>query len=535
MKPRSMTNATANLCLLLISSVAGLCLCELCLQLFYPKYTPLAETLRIQDQKLTWNSIPNSRSHYPHPDADRSHLLHHNNLALRQHRNFSETDIQIATNVGVFGDSFLENVAMAAPYSFTEPLDYLLNQRGESFNVLNFGVGGYGPDRSFLRYKHFRHAKELDYVLFVYCNNDLTNLSRWQWFDLDEADRLVENPLVSSPPWRRLISRLHLPYLILDARGRLSSFMEESLMDNRQWARTLRRPFYRKKMSTEDLKNSLAILRQLLRRWKEAVERNGGVFYVVLLPIALEHPDVASVLREEGIEVFDLYDCFSDRDPAHAGRSWNHSPYRFKNDSHWNEVGNYLAAVCLYRFLEEKMKLPELSGDTLQEVLRRYYSAFGGMPMNGGEGGNDLSVSSQTLARIREKYEAFDNPAILKEEVEALAATGKRVIRSDFDVYLDGRLLVYVKEGCRPADMQPRFFLHVTLIDDDDLPWHRVEHGFDNLDFSHPPVIVDGETCVVRAGLPLYGIHSIRTGQYVPGEGPLWEGDVIISPRQDQP
>ena len=43
MKLRSMTNATANLCLLLISSVVGLCLCEFCLRLFYPKYQPLAE------------------------------------------------------------------------------------------------------------------------------------------------------------------------------------------------------------------------------------------------------------------------------------------------------------------------------------------------------------------------------------------------------------------------------------------------------------------------------------------------------------
>ena len=404
-----MRNIFVSLSLLLVSCLASLSLCEIFLRIFYPKYRPLVETFRIQDQKLTWNSIPNSRSHSPHPDAERSHLLHHNNLALRQHRNFSETDIQIATNVGVFGDSFLENISMAAPYSFTEPLDYLLNQRGESFNVLNFGVGGYGPDQSFLRYKYFRHAKELDYVLFVYCNNDLMNLSRWQRFDLDEVGHLVENPWVSSPPWRRLISRLHLPYLILDARGRLSSFMEESLMDNQQWASTLRRRGVGRGggvIPPEHLKNSLAILRQLFRRWKETVERNGGVFSVVLLPIALEHPDVASVLMEEGIEVFDLYDCFSDYDPAHAGRPWKHSPYRFKNKGnlHWNEAGNYLAAVCLYRFLEEKMKLPELSGDTLQEALRRYYLAFGGMPMNrGGGAGGGATISSS----LRGPYPAF--------------------------------------------------------------------------------------------------------------------------------
>ena len=55
------------------------------------------------------------------------------------------------------------------------------------------------------------------------------------------------------------------------------------------------------------------------------------------------------------------------------------APYTFKNDSHWNEAGNQLAAVCLYRFLEREMGLPRLAEDELREALYRYYSAFGGL------------------------------------------------------------------------------------------------------------------------------------------------------------
>ncbi len=66
---------------------------------------------------------------------------------------------------------------MDAPYSFTEPLDYLLNQSGTRFNVLNFGVEGYRTGQSFLHYANFRWAKDIDYVVYVDCHNDLQGIS----------------------------------------------------------------------------------------------------------------------------------------------------------------------------------------------------------------------------------------------------------------------------------------------------------------------------------------------------------------------
>ncbi len=110
-----------------------------------------------------------------------------------------------------------------------------------------------------------------------------------------------------------------------------------------------------------------------------------------------------------------------------------------------------------------------------------------------------------------------------RAEYESLTAT-ELVVRSTFDVYRDGDKLTYVKEPCSMADTEAMFFLHVIPVDEADLPKNRRRWGFDNLDFRFPVsgVRFDGR-CMATALLPGYPIDYIRTGQYVAGEGRLWE------------
>ena len=95
--------------------------------------------------------------------------------------------------------------------------------------------------------------------------------------------------------------------------------------------------------------------------------------------------------------------------------------------------------------------------------------------------------------------------------------------RSSFDVYLDGDRLVYIKEECSHEDVDAMFFLHLLPTAVADLPRHRQQHGFDNLDFLFETsgFRVGGRCAAVRL-LPDYGIASIRTGQFVPGKGRVW-------------
>ena len=106
------------------------------------------------------------------------------------------------------------------------------------------------------------------------------------------------------------------------------------------------------------------------------------------------------------------------------------------------------------------------------------------------------------------------------------AVEGEPLARSAFDLYAADGSLVYVKEQCDQADIAHRFFLHIFPERTDDLPEGRREHGFDNLDFDFflRGALFDGK-CTASVPLPDYAAASIRTGQFIRGEGELWSAE----------
>lgn len=108
-------------------------------------------------------------------------------------------------------------------------------------------------------------------------------------------------------------------------------------------------------------------------------------------------------------------------------------------------------------------------------------------------------------------------------------AAGPQKISAAFNVHLNAGHLTYIKEGCTAEDVQAKFFLHIRPAAVDDLPGHRRRHGFDNLDFrfSRRGLRHRGK-CVARISLPNYVVSHIRTGQWVSGEGNIWQGEVDL-------
>ena len=116
------------------------------------------------------------------------------------------------------------------------------------------------------------------------------------------------------------------------------------------------------------------------------------------------------------------------------------------------------------------------------------------------------------------------------DELIAGVEDARPVISSDFDVYLDGDRLVYVKEECDGEDVDAWFFLHLYPVDEADLPNGRKPHGFDNLDFAFGRYgLRGGGRCAAARALPEYEIAVIRTGQYVPGRDPEWSESVSLA------
>ena len=113
---------------------------------------------------------------------------------------------------------------------------------------------------------------------------------------------------------------------------------------------------------------------------------------------------------------------------------------------------------------------------------------------------------------------------------------GRPIIRSDWDVYLVEDRLIYAKDQCSPEDAESMFFLHLDPVDMNDLPDHRKQYDFDNLDFAFKGhrLPIEGEVCVAIRELPDYAIAAIRTGQFVPGEGQIWNGSFTYNFLSDK-
>ena len=104
-------------------------------------------------------------------------------------------------------------------------------------------------------------------------------------------------------------------------------------------------------------------------------------------------------------------------------------------------------------------------------------------------------------------------------------------LRSEFAVYAGNGALRYVRNECRRADTETPFFLHIVPAEPTSLPADRREYGYGNYDFIWGDLSYTGDgfifndKCMATVELPDYEIHGIRTGQYVPGAGPLWSGE----------
>ena len=106
------------------------------------------------------------------------------------------------------------------------------------------------------------------------------------------------------------------------------------------------------------------------------------------------------------------------------------------------------------------------------------------------------------------------------------------LIESDFNIHLIDGVLTYSKQPCTTDEIKPPFFLHITPADTSDLPDHRQENDFDNLDFRFEAqgTIFD-DICMAIIDLPDYDITSIRTGQWIPEEDKrLWMAEIPFNP-----
>ena len=519
-----------NSLLVLMAVATAIATCEAALRLLYPRYVHAA-TSTSSDAR----GFPGQRAN--DPDTGTEHHLIRNNLGGRQSRNFTAAGLDAAVNIGFFGDSMTENFVMPAQYSYTEILDHLLNAHpavpardethkrlSPAFNVLNFGFAGEGVGRAYFGWRQLPMRRQLAHVFYAMWNNDLRDLrnaiQRGVLRVGASGDIVWQRS--AAPPWKRLLSRLHLTYLAIDAWHRVVA-----TSPNMPWGRS-------KANTSDDLavpakfsgREALVLMHKLLRRWKREVEADGGTFHVAVLP----DPDMRWFRGSESsaeFGVFDMLDCFEAAVPGFDYRDW-----RFNTDSHWNPAANMVAATCLYRYLEDFLGLPARSDQHLANARHAYYQAFLDSPAWEGERYMPTAAWAQPAdtstpneanasAEIVAKYLALELARPRNEQwvdaVRAARAAGA-LATSVWDVYVNERerLLVYVKSPCPKSwESAGRFFLHVQPFAPEDLPSHWRDSGRVNMDRSPRWFLRRSEQeCVFSVQLPDYLLASVATGEF---------------------
>ena len=125
---------------------------------------------------------------------------------------------------------------------------------------------------------------------------------------------------------------------------------------------------------------------------------------------------------------------------------------------------------------------------------------------------------------------AILDDSILAEYARAYAAAmaSDPVAESGFDIYMDGKTLIYVKEPCAADDARGRFLLSVFPVSSDDLPESAKREGREhvslNFNFDEFGAVLDGK-CVILRTLPDYPIAAVETGQWIPGGERLWSAN----------
>ena len=539
--------AVRNALLALLSVALCVAACEVALRLFHPRYEHAATPPRgpwVQTQPVS------------HPDTGTKHRVIYNNLDGRQSRDFPAGSLDAAVNIAFFGDSETQNVFMPAQYSYTEPLDYLLNAaapgggelaarsnglgrdkpaappKGTAFNVLNFGAWGWGPGRSYLRWRTLPVRRELAHVFYLVVDNDLDDLNKAIGagvVQIGESGEIWDGGPPRTPAWKRVLARSHLTYLALDA-----------------WQRVVQRPAGRPETDARRRRRDLEILhdetwpvfRELVRRWKREVEADGGTFHVALMPkdsslYSMVRGDAA--LRAE-VRLVDLRECFEETVPGFEYEDW-----RFVRDIHWDPAGNMMAATCFYRYLEDVLDLPRRGDEELGHARHAYYKAFLDSPVWKGE--RYMPNAAWARPRDRGKAARGTGEAIVAKylalelamddrwrgAVRAARAAGAVATRAGWDVYanLPERLLVYVKSPCPAVPLVGRFFLHVVPFTSEKLPADRRLSGFVNLDGGPVwPLRRLGNECVFSAQLPDYPLTTVRTGRF---ESRVEDGDIVYT------
>ena len=214
--------------------------------------------------------------------------------------------------IALFGDSLTQGAYVPFENTWGYYLENQLKARGINAEVLNFGVGGYGIDQAYLRWKYLGYKFSPDIVILGYFEDDVkrnVNLMRALKFSKTDIPFLKPRFILDGGQVRLINSPTPSPEKVLQImehigewdlakyeyfynpkdyrhsiwlRSKFMAFALESLSRTGSHSRESRwNPYY---YHPDPQREPIQLALMIISRFRSDVEANGGRFLVVDLP-----------------------------------------------------------------------------------------------------------------------------------------------------------------------------------------------------------------------------------------------------------
>ena len=313
----------------------------------------------VYDDLMGWSTGPNRRG--------RDGLYYSSWEGIRApHEGVSFARSTDKTRIALVGDSFTfgDDVAYEDSWGYR-----LQKELGSKFEVLNFGVSGYGIDQAYLRYEKDVREWKPNIVIFGLVSDDFERTMRLyntlcSWLDFPfskprfilhdgNLKKLNVTPLTPEDLFSRK-SISELPFLEYD-RCYKPSHWQFSFIHHSYLARALITLFPRWDAGRRDISDSalVSVNASILKAFVQSATSEGTIpivaYFAQKVEFSAEAPTLPigkKVLREAGVAYTDLTPCLMPMNPGE----------RFVSKlSHYTPEGNARVAQCLLKSVHETM------------------------------------------------------------------------------------------------------------------------------------------------------------------------------------
>ena len=333
--------AVKNTILLAASIVLSILLCESIVRVFFSQ--PINPRFVYDSGFGIRDNQPHVRVHHSYPGKYEVDIST-NSAGLRGSKDYGYTTPLGTRRIAVLGDSFAFGYGCNDDQVVSAVLEKDLNDElvgGIKWEVLNFGVSGYGQAEELILYRNKTRLYKPGVVVLFYFDNDIGNNVTADIFALGQDGRIQETgksflPGTAAQQWIYNIPLVRSSQALSLVRNQLSSLAQMHLLHK-----------FGLKDYNEGNAYGIGLTRALLLELRREVESAGAHFIIVIIPnndnpATTDFPFTRVEWQKLGMSVVDGRD-FIDRNDYYA------------QDGHWRPSGHRKAATALRPLLFEEI------------------------------------------------------------------------------------------------------------------------------------------------------------------------------------